>query len=70
MFHRGEDHKLWLEDAFLREAKELAVSEELAEKYQRYRVFKFRESPKAWMLGGSLRQSCALDPIQHEDSLR
>ena len=49
---------------------EVAVSEELAEKYQLYRVFKFRESPKVFMLGGSLRQSCALDPIQYRASLR
>jgi hypothetical protein len=49
---------------------EVAVSEELAEKYQLYRVFRFRESPKLFMLGGSLRQSCALDPIQYRASLR
>ena len=49
---------------------EVAVSEELAEKYQLYRVFKFRDSPKLFMLGGSLRQSCALDPIQYRASLR
>lgn len=49
---------------------EVSVSEELAEKYQLYRVFKFRESPKVFLLGGSLRQSCALDPIQYKASLR
>lgn len=49
---------------------EVAVSDELADRYQLYRVFKFRESPKVFMLGGSLRQSCALDPIQYRASLR
>lgn len=49
---------------------EVAVSEQLAEKYHLYRVFKFRESPKLFMLGGSLRQSCALDPIQYRASVR
>ena len=49
---------------------EVAVSEELKASYQLYRVFKFRESPKLFMLGGSLRQSCALDPIQYRASLR
>lgn len=49
---------------------EVAVSEELAEKYQLYRVFKFRESPKVFTLGGSLRQSCALDPVQYRASVR
>ena len=49
---------------------EVAVSEELADTYQLYRVFKFRESPKVFMLGGSLRQSCALDPVQYRASLR
>lgn len=49
---------------------EVVVSEKLAERYQLYRVFRFREAPKVFMLGGSLRQSCALDPIQYRASLR
>jgi hypothetical protein len=49
---------------------EVAVSDELSDKYQLYRVFKFRESPKLFMLAGSLRQSCALDPIQYRASVR
>lgn len=55
---------------FFASSGEVFVSEELAEKYQLYRVFKFRESPKVFMLGGSLRQSCALDPVQYRASLR
>ena len=49
---------------------EVAVSEELSEKYHLYRVFKFRDAPKMFMLGGSLRESCALDPVQYRASLR
>ena len=55
---------------FFASRSEVAVSEKLAEQYQLYRVFKFRDSPKVFTLGGSLRISCALDPIQYRASLR
>lgn len=49
---------------------EVAVSEELGEKYQLYRVFKFRELPKVFALSGSLRLSCELDAVQYRAAVR
>lgn len=49
---------------------EVAVSEELSDRYRLYRVFKFRESPKVFILAGSLHLSCSLDPVQFRAALR
>lgn len=49
---------------------EVAVSEELADKYHLYRVYKFRELPKLFVLGGPLPVSCALDPVQYKATVR
>lgn len=48
---------------------EVMVSDQRAEQYQLYRVFKFRELPKVFVLSGSLRQSCILDAIAYRASL-
>lgn len=48
---------------------EIAVSEERADQFRVYRVFKFRDAPKVFMLAGSLRQSCVLDPVQYRASI-
>ena len=54
---------------FFASKKEVIVSENRAQHYQLYRVFKFRQSPRVFVLSGSLRQSCVLDPIAYRASL-
>lgn len=55
---------------FFATRNEVAVSEERAAQYHVYRVFKFdAEPPKVFMLPGSLRLSCILDPVQYQASL-
>lgn len=36
---------------------------------ERDRTLKFKESPKLFVLPGSLRESCVLDPVQYRASL-
>jgi hypothetical protein len=50
---------------FYASAREVDVSEERARHFSVYRVFKFRELPRLFILAGSLRASCVLDPIQY-----
>jgi hypothetical protein len=54
---------------FFTSRREVAVSEERALQFSLYRVFKFRESPKLFVLPGSLRESCVLDTVQYRASL-
>lgn len=54
---------------FFASRREVAVSEEHAEHFSVYRVFNFRDSPKLFVLTGSLRESCILDPVQYRASL-
>lgn len=55
---------------FFATRNEVAVSEERAAQYHVYRVFKFdAEPPKVFMLPGSLRLSCILDPVHYQASL-
>jgi uncharacterized protein DUF3883 len=54
---------------FYASAREVDISEELAPHFSLYRVFKFRTLPKIFILPGSLRMSCLLDPIQYRASL-
>lgn len=54
---------------FFASAKEVRVSEERSESYKLYRVFKFRQTPRLFILPGSLRESCVLDPVQFRASL-
>ena len=49
---------------------EVAMSEENASQFSLYRVFRFRESPRLFMLDGSLKESCVLDATQYKASLR
>lgn len=55
---------------FFATRNEVAVSEERAEAYRLYRVFRFRENPKAFVLEGSLRRSVTLEPVHYQASLR
>ncbi len=54
---------------FFASKREVAVSEERAQNFNLYRVFKFREAPKIFILAGSLRESCDLDPVEFRASL-
>jgi hypothetical protein len=49
---------------FFATAREVTVSQEQAEAYRLYRLFKFRTKPRLFVLPGSLRQTCILDPVQ------
>jgi uncharacterized protein DUF3883 len=54
---------------FFASKREVAVSEERAQNFNLYRVFKFSEAPKIFILQGSLRDSCDLDAVQFRASL-
>ncbi|MCZ8205059.1 DUF3883 domain-containing protein [Gemmatimonas sp.] len=54
---------------FFASNREVAVSEERAANFKLYRVFKFREAPKVFVLSGALRESCVLDAVQFRVSL-
>lgn len=54
---------------FWASAREVNVSDVQSAEFHLYRVFKFRESPKIFVLAGSLRQTCALEPSQFRASL-
>jgi hypothetical protein len=54
---------------FFASKREVAVSDERAQNFSLYRVFKFREAPKIFILPGSLRESCELDAVQFRASL-
>ena len=54
---------------FFASRREVATSEERAQHFSLFRVFKFREVPRIFVLPGSLRESCILDPVQFRASL-
>lgn len=54
---------------FFASRREVAVSEEEALRFRLYRVFKFREVPRLFVLPGSLRESCNLDAVQYRATL-
>lgn len=54
---------------FYASRREVAISEERGQHFSLYRIFKFREAPKLFVLPGSLRESCILDPIQYRATL-
>ncbi len=54
---------------FFASRTEVAVSAERPQQFKLYRVFKFREEPKVFVLPGSLRESCVLDAVQYRASL-
>lgn len=49
---------------FLVTANEVRVSERHPESYHLYRVFEFSRAPRAYVLPGSLRERCRLEPTQ------
>lgn len=49
---------------FFASKNEVDVSAMRDKEYQLYRLFKFGEQPKLYILPGSLRSTCSLDPVQ------
>jgi len=50
---------------FYASRREVAVSAERAAEYKLYRLYKFRSTPKVYVLDGSLELSCILDAVQY-----
>jgi hypothetical protein len=50
---------------FFASRNEVDVSEERQSDYHLYRLFSFRERPRLFTLGGSLRNSCQLEPFSY-----
>jgi len=48
---------------FFASRNEVEVSDSRNKQYQLYRVFKFSEQPKLFLLPGSLKRTCQLDPF-------
>ena len=48
---------------FFASRNEVDVSDRRNKDYQLYRVFKFSEQPKLFLLPGSLKRTCELDPL-------
>jgi hypothetical protein len=51
-------------------ANEVRCSEAVPKQFHLYRVFKFGESPRLYMLPGPLSASCHLDPNQYRAFVR
>jgi hypothetical protein len=49
---------------FFASKHEVEVSANREAEYQLYRLFKFTDQPKLFILPGSLRNTCSLDPVQ------
>jgi len=49
---------------FFASRNEVGTSESHNDQYQLYRLYNFARQPKLFTLGGSLRESCRLEPIQ------
>lgn len=54
---------------FFASRHEVNVSDERAEHYRLYRVFKFRTRAQLFVLTGSLRRACVLDPVQYRATI-
>jgi hypothetical protein len=48
---------------FFASRNEVNVSETREQEYQLYRLYSFREQPKLFVLAGSLRNTCELEPV-------
>lgn len=54
---------------FFASSTEVRLSEEHSDSFRLFRIHKFRETPKLFVLEGSLRESCVLDATQYRASL-
>lgn len=50
---------------FFLSRNELRVSQQRADTYHLYRLFRFREAPRLFGIRGSLEQVCRLEPVQY-----
>jgi hypothetical protein len=50
---------------FFASRNEVEISTQRQDDYQLYRLYKFAEQPKLFVLPGSLRRSCHLDPVTY-----
>lgn len=50
---------------FFASRNEVEVSARRQDEYQLYRLYKFSDQPKLFVLPGSLRRSCRLDPVNY-----
>lgn len=48
---------------FFTTAREVTLITDQAESFRSYRLLRFRIDPKVFLLPGSLRDSCTLDPV-------
>lgn len=60
---------LGMRTPFFASRREVSASEELGEAYHLYRVFRFRDDAKLFVLSGSLSSNCLLDPIHFRATL-
>jgi hypothetical protein len=44
-------------------ANEIRCSEDVPDQYELFRVFEFGRSPRLYILHGSLRERCQLEPV-------
>jgi hypothetical protein len=50
-------------------ANELRCSEDMAAQFNLFRVFSFGRAPRAYVLTGSLRLACQLEPVQNRATI-
>jgi hypothetical protein len=51
-------------------ATEVRCSEDVSDRFLLYRVFDFASEPQPFVLPGSLRSTCRLDPVQYRAAVR
>jgi Domain of unknown function (DUF3883) len=56
---------LGIRTPFYASKREVTVSEEMAERFHLYRVFRFRERAQLFVVSGALSASCLLDPVEY-----
>ena len=54
----------WPGLSFYGTVNEVHCSEDVAEKYQLFRVFDFGRTPRVYILPGALRVNCRLEPLR------
>jgi len=73
-FDDGDDTELLIEVKttglgkyfpFYVSANEVRCSEDVPQSFQLYRVFDFSRGPRVYILAGSLREACRLEPVQY-----
>jgi len=77
-FDAGDDSERFIEvkttglgkhHPFYVSANEVRCSEDCPEQFRLYRVFDFARDPRVYVVGGSLSQTCRLEPVQYRASI-